>query len=97
MRGDLDTIALKALEKEPERRYQSAAALADDILRYLRNRPILARPPSAAYQLQKLVARHKLGFAAVMFALAATLVGLGVSTSLYFKTQAAVEAENRAI
>src|SRR5215510_508988 len=47
---DVETIALKALEKEPERRYRSAAALAEDVTRYLTNQPIQARPPSALYQ-----------------------------------------------
>jgi tetratricopeptide (TPR) repeat protein len=59
---DLETITLKALEKEPARRYQSVFALADDIQRYLSNQPILARPPSAVYQLRKMVARHRLAF-----------------------------------
>ena len=71
LRGDVETIALKALEKEPSRRYQSAAALAEDVERYLTNQPILARPPSATYQFKKLVARHKLpfAFAATLFVL----------------------------
>src|SRR5207245_9710830 len=56
---DLETIVMKALEKEPSRRYQSAAAFSEDIQRYLSNQPILARPPSAVYQFRKLVARHK--------------------------------------
>ncbi len=60
--ADVATIALKALEKEPARRYQSVAALADDVRRYLSDQPISARPPSAAYQFRKLVARHKVGF-----------------------------------
>lgn len=60
LKGDPETIILKALEKEPERRYQSAAALAEDIERFLKHKPILARSPSAAYHLRKLVTRHKL-------------------------------------
>jgi len=60
LRGDLSTIILKTLEKEPARRYQSVAALAEDIHRFLTNQPILARPPSLTYQLRKLAARHKL-------------------------------------
>jgi serine/threonine protein kinase len=60
--GDLETIVGKCLEKEPERRYGSAAELTEDVERYLEARPILARPPSTIYQLQKLVARHRIGF-----------------------------------
>ncbi|OLC49337.1 MAG: hypothetical protein AUH43_07680 [Acidobacteria bacterium 13_1_40CM_65_14] len=62
---DVATITLKALEKEPRRRYQTALALADDIERYLSNQPILARPPSSVYQFRKLVSRHKAPFAFV--------------------------------
>jgi serine/threonine protein kinase len=59
---DLETIILKALEKEPGRRYQSALALAEDIERHLSDQPILARGPSAVYQLGKLVRRHRAAF-----------------------------------
>jgi tetratricopeptide (TPR) repeat protein len=59
---DLETIILKALEKDPARRYQNALALAEDIERYLSDQPISARPANAAYQLRKLVARHKASF-----------------------------------
>ena len=78
---DVITIVLKALEKEPSRRYQSAAAFAEDVQRYLTQQPILARPPTAAYQLRKLAARHKTPFAfvAVLFVL---LVGFGVTMTL---------------
>ncbi len=79
--GDLETIVGKALEKEADRRYGSAAALAEDVDRYLDSQPIQARPPSAAYQLRKMVQRNRLaaGFAAtvallvVAFAVTATL------------------------
>jgi serine/threonine-protein kinase len=62
---DLATIVAKALEKDPARRYASVPALADDLRRLRAGQPILARTPSAAYQLRKLVARHKISFAAV--------------------------------
>jgi non-specific serine/threonine protein kinase/serine/threonine-protein kinase len=62
--ADVATIAGKCLEKAAARRYQSAAALGEDVQRYLTNQPILARPPSAAYQFRKLVMRHKAPFAA---------------------------------
>lgn len=60
LRGDLETIILKAMDKEPARRYSSAAALAQDVHRYLNDEPVLARPATATYQLRKLIARHKL-------------------------------------
>ncbi|MBP1678975.1 MAG: serine/threonine protein kinase with repeat, partial [Bacteroidetes bacterium] len=62
--ADVATIAGKCLEKAAARRYQSAAELGEDVQRYLTNQPLLARPPSAAYQFRKLVMRHKAPFAA---------------------------------
>jgi non-specific serine/threonine protein kinase/serine/threonine-protein kinase len=59
MRGDLDSIALKALEKERSRRYGSPSDLAADIGRYLRNEPVLAVPASAAYRSRKFAHRHR--------------------------------------
>lgn len=79
LRGDLDTIVLKAIEKDPARRYASAAALADDVGRFLARQPIAARPPTAAYQLRKLVNRHP---AAASLTAAAVLCLLGVSAWL---------------
>ncbi|HKE21830.1 MAG TPA: serine/threonine-protein kinase [Bryobacteraceae bacterium] len=57
--GDLDTIVLKALEKDPTRRYNRAADMADDLRRYLDGLPIQARPTSAGYRLHKFVSRHR--------------------------------------
>jgi serine/threonine protein kinase len=76
--ADLATILAKALEKEPDGRYQSAAALAEDVKRSLANQPILAHPPSTMYQLRKLVARHTASFVA-SGVIAALLVALGVT------------------
>jgi len=80
LRGDLDTIALKALEKDPSRRYQSAAALAEDVDRHLTNQPILARRASLMYQFRKLVVRHR-----VFFAAAALLIGAVVAVAVTFE------------
>src|SRR4029077_12251813 len=60
VRGDLDWIVMKALEKDRSRRYETANGLALDVERHLANEPILARPPSRLYQLQKLVQRNTL-------------------------------------
>ena len=72
---DLWTITEKALEKDPDRRYGTADALAEDIERYLANRPILAHPPSTAYQVRKLVSRHRFGFATAAAFLALLVAG----------------------
>ena len=64
LRGDLDWILLKAIAKEPDGRYGSAAALADDLERHLRHQPVAAGPPSLSYRLGKLVRRHPAAFTA---------------------------------
>jgi len=80
LKGDLDSIALKALEKERSRRYSSPSDLAGDIERYLHNEPVLAVPPSLAYRSGKFVRRHRLAVAAsaivalAVFGLIASLV-----------------------
>ncbi len=76
LRGDLDWIVLKALEKDRTRRYSSPDALAADLQRFLHHEPVVARPPSAAYRAQKFVRRHRVGvaFAAVLAAAAMALV-----------------------
>jgi hypothetical protein len=77
LRGDLDWIAMKCLEKDRARRYETANGLAMDIQRHLSQEPVIARPPSASYRLQKLIRRNKLAFgaaAAVAIALAAGAV-----------------------
>ena len=75
LRGDLDTLTLKALHPEPAQRYASAAALADDIERHLQARPILARPRSLAYGLHKLWQRQRLALSAALALLLALAVG----------------------
>ncbi len=72
LRGELDTVTMKALEKEPGRRYQSVSALRDDIRRYLRGEPICARPPSSLYVLRKKLHKHRV----VVLAAALLVVGM---------------------
>ena len=79
-RGDIETIVTKALEKDKERRYASAADLASDIRRHLDNQPISAIPPSTAYQLQKFVRRHKALVAGIAAVFVALLAGVTAST-----------------
>jgi tetratricopeptide (TPR) repeat protein len=73
--GDLDWITLKALEKDPARRYGSASGLVDDLQRHLRFEPIQARPPSRAYRLGRWVMRHRVGALAGSIAVLALIAG----------------------
>lgn len=76
--GDLDWIVMKTLEKDRQRRYETARDLALDLGRHLKNEPVDARPPSARYRLQKLVRRNKLAFAAALAVALALLAGLAL-------------------
>jgi serine/threonine protein kinase/WD40 repeat protein len=94
VQGDLDWIALKALERDPNRRYGSADDLADDITRYLSFEPITARPPSRSYLITKFVRRHRVGVAAAIAISFAVITGGITSTAMYFKAERnRVEAE----
>jgi WD40 repeat protein/serine/threonine protein kinase len=90
LRGDLETILDKALAHEKDRRYQSAAALAADLRRFLRDEPILARPPSAIYQLRKFARRNKALVSGVAIAF------LAMSLATVFSVRQAIIA-NRAL
>ncbi len=84
---DIETIVGTALEKDPDRRYASAAALSEDVARFLESQPILARPPSAVYQLRKMVARHRTAFVASVAMAVVLIVSSVVSTGLFFKAK----------
>ncbi len=79
--ADLETITAKALEKEADRRYGSAAALAEDVGLYLDSRPILARDPSTIYQLRKFARRNRTLVAGMVATLLALVAGVAVSTT----------------
>lgn len=76
LRGDLDWIVMKALEKDRTRRYESAGALAADIQRFLADEPVRARPPSAGYRLRKLLRRQRHALTTVGIVTAALMTGL---------------------
>jgi formylglycine-generating enzyme required for sulfatase activity/tRNA A-37 threonylcarbamoyl transferase component Bud32/cephalosporin-C deacetylase-like acetyl esterase len=75
LRGDLDWIVMRCLEKDRTRRYETANGLAMDLQRHLRNEPVVARPPSSAYLLQKLIRRHRVGVAAAGVVLGVVVLG----------------------
>jgi non-specific serine/threonine protein kinase/serine/threonine-protein kinase len=84
LRGDLDLITLKALEKERSQRYSTPLELAADIRRYLRNEPVLARPASAAYRTRKYIRRHRIAVA-VAAGLVAVLISFGVAQTFQLR------------
>jgi serine/threonine protein kinase/WD40 repeat protein/thiol-disulfide isomerase/thioredoxin len=94
VRGDLDWIVMKCLEKDRKRRYETANGLAADVARHLDSEPVMARPQSNFYRFQKLVRRHKLAFAAAGGVIAALIIVPSVSIWLFFKVK---EASERAI
>ncbi len=93
--GDLDWIVMKAIEKDPQRRYGTANGLAMDVRRHLREEPVLARPPSRGYLLAKLVRRNRIVFASGTVALLGLLGGLGLSTWLFLRERDAREEQAR--
>lgn len=97
LRGELEVILGKALEKQAADRYASVAALQEDVQRFLDHQPIAAHPPSALYQLRKFSARHR-GLVATAIGLSLTLTGSGVwVTALYARArQAEVLAQDEA-
>jgi serine/threonine protein kinase/Tfp pilus assembly protein PilF len=95
IRGELDWITMRAIEKDRTRRYQAASELAADIQRYLDGEAVLAGRPSAAYRLKKALRRHKAVVAAVSAVFLALALGLVVSTTLYFRAERARTREEQ--
>ena len=91
---DVDAIVLKALEKSPEERYPSAAAMAEDIERFLSGHPVLARQAGTGYRLRKFIGRHRLGVAASVLALASLLA---FTTVLAVQNRRVIEERDRAL
>lgn len=95
LRGELDTIALKALHKIPERRYSSAEQFAEDIQRYLSNYPIIAKPDSAWYSIRKFVQRNSMSSAIgglfIVSLIASSLIIAGQSSRIEKERDTAVQ------
>jgi serine/threonine protein kinase/tetratricopeptide (TPR) repeat protein len=101
IRGDLDWIVMKCLDKDRNRRYETVSALATDIQRYLNDEPIEARSPSVVYCFRKFARRNGALLAAGGAVAIALIIGLGLSTFLFFRERSAVQLakanEQRAI
>jgi len=93
LRGDLDWIVMKALEKDRERRYDTATGVARDIEHYLQHEPVSAGPPRAAYRLGKLVRRHQGFFAALGAVLLCLIAGLALSTFAFLRAHESLTRE----
>ena len=97
LRGELDWVVMKCLEKQRDRRYETANGLAREIQRYLANEPVEARPPSAGYRLKKFVTRHKGQVIAVSLALFLLVAGIvGTTWGMLEADAKRIEAENAA-
>ena len=101
VRGDLDWIVLKSLEKDRSRRYGTAAELAADIKRHLKNEPVQAGPPTVSYKLHKFIQRHHVGVLAASLVVAALVIGSIMATYGFMEARQerdrAMEAEGEAI
>jgi serine/threonine protein kinase len=95
IKGDLDWIVMKTLEKDRARRYETANGLGMDIQRYLNCEPIVARPPSQFYRLRKLVRRNKVVFAAGTIVAVTLVIGLSASTWLFLREREALTVQAR--
>jgi serine/threonine protein kinase/tetratricopeptide (TPR) repeat protein len=91
VRGELDWIVMRALEKDRARRYETASALAADVQRYLADEPVLAGPPSKVYRVRKFVRRHRGGVGAAVAILAILIAALVVSLQLYVTASRALK------
>ncbi len=94
LKGDLDWIIMKALEKDRTRRYETVNGLIQDIYRHLNDEPVMARAPTPAYRASKFVKRHRVWVTAAALAVISLGVGIVVAT---YQRQQAVQARERAI
>jgi WD40 repeat protein/predicted Ser/Thr protein kinase len=90
---ELEWIPLKAMRKERVRRYRSASELADDIQNYLNGNPLIAGPETAIYRVKKFVRRHAGSVATVILVSAAIILGLVISSAMFFRSERALQRE----
>jgi len=95
--GDLDWIAMKALEKDRTHRYETANNFAADVVRYLSDQPIEARPPSAVYRFGKFAHRHKMALISATLVTVALVAGTGISLWQAMRATAAAASERQAL
>ncbi len=96
LRGDLDWIVMKALEKDRDRRYASPRELAQDIERHLAHEPVVAGPPSLSYRASKFMRRHRLAVATAAIVTAAILGGTALATAGLLRARAAEQTAREA-
>ncbi|TFG40845.1 MAG: serine/threonine protein kinase [Syntrophobacterales bacterium] len=95
LRGDLDWVVMKALEKERDRRYDDVGGLSEDLERYLNHEPVLAGPPSVAYRSRKFIRRHRMASAVIASVSIALLLGAVVSTIGFLRASSEAERARR--
>ena len=96
LRGDLDWIVMKSLEKDRTRRYETASGFGADILRHLASEPVLAAPPSRSYRLRKFARKHRVGVIAASLVLLALVAGVTGTTWGLFEARRSADGERRA-
>ena len=96
LRGDLDWIVMKALEKDRTRRYETANGLGADLLRHLASEPVLAAPPSRSYRARKFARKHRVGVVAASLVVLALVAGVTGTTWGLFEARRSADAEHRA-
>ncbi|HUQ72469.1 MAG TPA: serine/threonine-protein kinase, partial [Planctomycetaceae bacterium] len=94
VRGELDWIVMKALDKDRRRRYETPTSLANDVLAHLKGEPVQAAPPSTAYRVQKFVRKHKGPMIASSLVLTALVLGIIGTTSGYYRARLAEQFAN---
>jgi hypothetical protein len=95
IKGDLDWIVMKALDKDRNERYEAANALRLDLKRHLDNKPVAARKPNGLYTFSKFVQRNRVPFFSALAGIFSILFGFGASTTLYFREKAALDEQER--